>query len=58
VDWRFEQGEIRGRKLQGPSEPRIVGRLIRKNGALVCEMADLRIDPADIARAVREERDR
>lgn len=58
VDWRFEEGEIRGRKLPPTAERRIVGRLVRKDGALVCETNGLQIDPEDIARAVREERDR
>jgi hypothetical protein len=59
IDWRFEEGEIRGRKLTPPSAPhRIVGKLIRKNGVLVCDTEGLTIDPEDIARAVREERDR
>ena len=56
VDWRFEQGEIRGRKVA--AEPRIMIKLVRKNGASVCETDGFRIDPEDIARAVREERDR
>jgi bifunctional DNA-binding transcriptional regulator/antitoxin component of YhaV-PrlF toxin-antitoxin module len=59
VDWRFEDGEIRGRKLPSGSEPRrIVGRLVRRGGTLVCDTAELTIDPDDIARAIREERDR
>jgi bifunctional DNA-binding transcriptional regulator/antitoxin component of YhaV-PrlF toxin-antitoxin module len=56
VDWRFEEGEIRGRKVA--TESRIVGKLVRKNGALVCEADGFQVDPQDIARAVREERDR
>jgi hypothetical protein len=59
VDWRFEDGEIRGRKLPSASEPRrIVGRLVRRGGKLVCDTAELTIDPDDIARTIREERDR
>lgn len=59
IDWRFEEGEIRGRKLAPPSEPRrIVGKLIRKDGVLVCDTDGLTIDPENIAQAVREERDR
>jgi hypothetical protein len=58
VDWRFEDGEIRGRKLLPTSQPRvIVGRLVRKDGALVCDTDGLSIDPDDIARVVREERE-
>jgi len=59
VDWRFEDGEIRGRKQPSAAEPRrIVGRLVRRGGALVCDTAELTIDPDDIARTIREERDR
>ena len=59
VEWRFEKGEIRGRKVAPQSQiRRIVGKLVRKNGALVCDTTGLTIDPEDIARAVREERDR
>jgi bifunctional DNA-binding transcriptional regulator/antitoxin component of YhaV-PrlF toxin-antitoxin module len=59
VDWRFEEGEIRGRKIAPQSEPRrIVGKLVRRGGALVCDTDGLTINPEDIARAVREERDR
>ena len=58
VDWRFEEGEIRGRKVASAAEPRIVGRLVRKDGALVCDTDGLQIDGDDLARAVREERDR
>jgi len=59
VDWRFEEGEIRGRKLSAQSEPRrVVAKLVRKGDALVCDTDGLTIDPEDIARAVREERDR
>ena len=37
VDWRFEEGEIRGRKIAPQSEPRrIVGKIVRRSGALVC----------------------
>lgn len=57
IDWRFEEGEIRGRKLSmGPR--RIVGKLVQKGDALVLEAEGLRIDPEGIAAAVREERDR
>lgn len=59
VEWRFEHGEIRGRKVAPQTEvPRIVGKLVHKNGVLVCDTAGLAIDPENIARAIREERDR
>lgn len=57
VDWRFEEGEIRGRKLSAQPK-RIVGKLVQKGDALVLEAEGYQINPEDIARAVREERDR
>lgn len=57
VEWRYEDGEIRGRKIAA-QERRIVGKLVRKGDALVCDTDGLTIAPEDIARAVREERDR
>ena len=57
VDWRFEDGEIRGRKLVPQSEPRrIVARLVRKRGHLIFEAKGAKITPEAIAQAVREER--
>ena len=54
VDWRFEGGEIRGRKLEN-GEPVVLGLTdVAKGGILP---AGWSIDPADIANAVREERD-
>ena len=54
VDWRFEGGEIRGRKLER-AEPVIFGlKDVAKGGILP---KDWKIDPADIADAVRKERD-
>lgn len=59
LDWRFEDGEIRGRKLTPqPGHRRIIARRITKEGALVADTNGLTIDPEAIARAVREERDR
>jgi len=58
VDWRFEGGEIRGRKLAASEPRRIVASLVRRGGALVCDTTGLTIDPEAIARAIREERDR
>jgi bifunctional DNA-binding transcriptional regulator/antitoxin component of YhaV-PrlF toxin-antitoxin module len=59
VDWRFEDGEIRGRKLVHHAEPkRIVRKLIMRDGELVMDTTGLIIDEDDIATAVREERDR
>jgi bifunctional DNA-binding transcriptional regulator/antitoxin component of YhaV-PrlF toxin-antitoxin module len=58
VDWRFEEGEIRGRKLEATPQRRIVGKLVKKGDALVLEAEGVEIDPQAIADAVREERDR
>src|SRR6266568_4991285 len=59
VDWRFEDGEIRGRKLvHQPELKRIVRKLVQKDGELVMDTTGLTIDEDDIATAVREERDR
>ena len=59
VDWRFEDGEIRGRKLTPQAGLRqIVARLITKDGALVADTSGLTIDSEAIAKAVRNERDR
>lgn len=56
MDWRFEDGEIRGRKLvRGPENRRIVGKLVREGDALILKANGIEVDPEDIARAVREE---
>jgi bifunctional DNA-binding transcriptional regulator/antitoxin component of YhaV-PrlF toxin-antitoxin module len=57
IDWRFEEGEIRGRKVSLKPR-RIVGKLVQRGDALVLEAEGFSIDPEGIAAAVREERDR
>jgi hypothetical protein len=59
VDWRFEDGEIRGRRLVPEPKPKpVVGKLVRKGSALVMDIPKgCKVEPEDIARAVREERD-
>lgn len=54
IDWRFEAGEIRGRKLK-PSRPLVldIGD-VAKGGILPKGM---KFNPEDIAAAVREERE-
>ncbi len=57
VEWRYEAGEIRGRKL-APTEPRVIrARLVKRKGMLICEAQGVKIDPANIGRAVIAERE-
>ena len=57
VDWRFEGGEIRGRKVVPRSTERlIVGKLVKRGNSLVLEAEGVSVDPKAIAQAVREER--
>ena len=58
VDWRFENGEIRGRKLVPQAEPkRVCGKLVRKGDAWVFELPKgYTLAPDAIEQAVREER--
>ena len=58
VDWRFEAGEIRGRKLVPQTgSARIVGKLVKRGDALILQADGVKVDPEAIAAAVREERD-
>ena len=59
VDWRFEDGEIRGRKLvPHPGRERMCGKLVKRGDALFLEIPEgFKLAPDAIARAVREERD-
>lgn len=54
VDWRFEGGEIRGRKLE-VSEPVVLGLKDVATGGIL--PTGWKVDATDIAEAVREERD-
>ncbi|HEX7859991.1 MAG TPA: AbrB/MazE/SpoVT family DNA-binding domain-containing protein [Verrucomicrobiae bacterium] len=54
VDWRFEGGEIRGRKLRKAESVTLGVNDVAKGGILP---DGWKIDPAEIAAAVREERD-
>ncbi len=57
VEWRFEEGEIRGRKLPPRSEVRQVKAwLVKRGGRLVFETPGVTIDPQAIGEAVAEER--
>ena len=58
VDWRFEDGEIRGRKMVPQPEPRrVVAKLVRKDGELLFEVPEgIKLDPEAIGQAVAEER--
>ena len=55
--WRFEEGEIRGRKLR-PQAPvrRVVAKLVRRNGKLLFEPG-VKLSAESIAKAVTEERE-
>ena len=56
IEWRFEEGEIRGRKLASESPPRrIVAQLVERGGRLIFD-AGVKIPPDSIAKAVAEER--
>jgi len=57
VEWRFEDGEIRGRKLQ-PQEPRTIkARLVKRGGRLIFELPHgVQMEPEAIGQAVAEER--
>jgi bifunctional DNA-binding transcriptional regulator/antitoxin component of YhaV-PrlF toxin-antitoxin module len=58
VEWRFEEGEIRGHKLvRQPAPRRILGKLVKRGDALILEAPGIKVDPEAIAAAVREERD-
>ena len=58
VDWRFEAGEIRGRKLARQTEPkRIVAKLIRRGKHMIFEAKGVSLEPEAIGRAIQEERD-
>jgi AbrB family looped-hinge helix DNA binding protein len=54
VEWRFEDGEIRGRKLK-PVEPLVIGVKDVPRGSILPK--GWKASPLDIARAIREERD-
>ena len=58
IDWRFENGEIRGRKVTSQPSRRIIGKLLRRGDSWVLDCAGMTITESDIAQAVREERDR
>ena len=54
MEWRFEGGEIPGRKLE-IAEPILLGLNDVTNGSILPK--GWKVDPADVANAVREERD-
>ena len=57
VDWRLEEGEIRGKKLAPQPEPKqIKARLVQRGGALVFETPDIELEPDAIGQAVADER--
>ena len=56
VEWRVEDGEIRGRKLP-PGPRRVTARLVARGGALVFQAEGVTIDPEGIGQAVTDERE-
>jgi bifunctional DNA-binding transcriptional regulator/antitoxin component of YhaV-PrlF toxin-antitoxin module len=60
VEWRFEDGEIRGRKLViQPKRKRIYAKLVKHGGFLVADLPKgLKLEPGAISEAVRKDRER
>lgn len=57
VEWRFEAGEIRGRKLATQTGlRRVKARLVERGGTLLFETPGVQLDPDAIAQAVADER--
>ena len=57
VAWRYEDGEIRGRKLTPrPGPRRIKARLVKRGGRMVFETPGVTLAPEAIGQAVAEER--
>ena len=56
ADWRFEDGEIHGRKLTKVNPRRIIVRLVHRGGIVVLEAPRGTLDPEAIGKAVEEER--
>ena len=56
IEWRFESGEIRGRKLVPEAVRRVKGKLVRRGGSLILE-SPVPLEADAIGQAVREERD-
>ena len=59
VDWRFEDGEIHGRKLiPQPESKKVVGKLARQGDVLFLQMPKgYKLAPDAIEQAVAEERE-
>jgi hypothetical protein len=57
IDWSFQDGEIRARKLVAKEPRKIVRRLVKRDGGMFLDIKGLTIDPDDIGKAIREERD-
>jgi len=55
VDWRFEDGEIRGRKLVKSETPRRLVKPVIRHGLLV--LPDLDVDEEALDREIRDERE-
>jgi AbrB family looped-hinge helix DNA binding protein len=58
VEWKVQDGEIRGRKLVARStRKRIFGKLAKRGNALVVDLKGLKVDPESIVKAIREDRE-
>jgi|tagenome__1003787_1003787.scaffolds.fasta_scaffold17462382_2 hypothetical protein len=58
VDWRFEQGEIRGRKLVAQQPKTAMAKLVRRAGRLTFELPKgVEIDGDAIGQTVADERE-
>jgi bifunctional DNA-binding transcriptional regulator/antitoxin component of YhaV-PrlF toxin-antitoxin module len=57
VEWRFEAGEIRGRKLATQTGPRrVTARLVERGGTLLFETPGVQLDADAIGQALADER--
>ncbi len=58
VDWRFEDGEIRGRKLVNQRGKRVFAKLARRGDLLIGELPKgLKLDRDAISRAIHADRE-
>lgn len=60
VEWKVQEGEIRGRKLVvQPDRKRVYGKLVKRGDGLMLEIPQgFKLVPGAVEKAVRDERDR